>query len=74
MRKAKDRDILRLFEELTDATGSTHPRAELLGGSHQASAALAELAKTDPRRLVQITEQMSPGRSRLTRWWKLALG
>jgi hypothetical protein len=62
MGKAKDADILRLFQELPDSTGSHHPREMLQGGSYQASQAFAEFAKAHPARALNLIRQFEPSR------------
>lgn len=65
MGKAADEDILNLFSELRDETGTSHPRLFLRGGSHQASQAFAAFAKEHPARAIAIIEQLEPGTQEL---------
>ncbi|QDT94579.1 ATP-binding protein [Gimesia aquarii] len=57
MKKAKDSDILNLFDELTDDTDWDHPRRAFKGGTIEGSRALAELAKEYPDRAVGLVKQ-----------------
>lgn len=59
--KASDEQIVGVFNTLPDATGSRHPRDWLIGGSEQAAQALAELAKTDPERIIRLLPSFRPG-------------
>ncbi len=59
--KASDDQIIGVFDALPDSTGSHHPRDWLLGGSEQAAQALAELAKTEPERLLKLLPRFRPG-------------
>lgn len=62
MARARDADILGLFDELVDVTGRDHPRDSMRSGSIQASQQFAGLAKTDPSRVVRLLDALSPGR------------
>ncbi len=61
MERAKDCDILNLFEELVDDTGSDHPRHSMQGGSRQASQAFGDFAKQNPERAIRLIRQFKPG-------------
>jgi hypothetical protein len=66
MAKASDQAIIHLFEQLTDATGSSHPnqqryRNQHIGGSSQASQAFAAFAKAEPQRALRIIDAFQPG-------------
>jgi hypothetical protein len=61
MLRAKEEDLLRLFEELHDATGFDHPSRHLEGGSVQASRAFAEAVKRDPQRFGPLLLRFRPG-------------
>ena len=66
MTKAKDQDIIRLFDTLTDTTGWEHPTRgwpNKVGGSIQASREFAEFAETAPERALQIIEGFEPGKT-----------
>jgi len=60
MTKAKDRDILKIFEEVPDDTGWGHPTTLMRGGNIQLSRAFAEFSKADPERALRIIEQFKP--------------
>lgn len=62
MARATDDEILNAFAELTDDTGTSHPRFFLQGGSYQASQAFASFAKEQPERALAIIERFEPGR------------
>jgi glycosyltransferase involved in cell wall biosynthesis/SpoVK/Ycf46/Vps4 family AAA+-type ATPase len=61
MLRAKNEDILNLFEGLPDKTDWDHPFRRLQGGSIQASQELAEAAKKDPERFASLLHQFKPG-------------
>ena len=66
MMKAKDQDIIRLFDTLTEATGWKHPTRrwpDAVGGSIQASREFAEFAKIVPERALQIIESFERGKT-----------
>jgi glycosyltransferase involved in cell wall biosynthesis len=63
MLRAKDEDLLRLFEELHDGTGFDHPSRNLEGGSVQASRAFAEAVKRQPERFAPVLFRFRPGLS-----------
>jgi hypothetical protein len=65
MGKAADEDILNLFAELGDETGTRHPRFFMRGGSYQASQAFGAFAKDHPTRALAIIERLEPGRQEL---------
>lgn len=60
MSKAKDRDILKMFDEVPDNADWDHPRHWMRGGNIQLSRAFAEFAKADPPRAIRIMEQFEP--------------
>jgi len=60
MKKAKDRDILKMFEEVPDNTDWDHPKRWMRGGNIQLSRAFAEFAKAEPDRALRIMEQFHP--------------
>lgn len=60
MARAKDRDILRIFEEVPDNTDWDHPSRWMRGGNIQLSRAFAEFAKVEPMRALRIMEQFKP--------------
>lgn len=60
MKKAKDRDILKIFEEVPDNTEWDHPTTWMRGGNIQLSRAFAEFAKVEPTRAIRIMEQFEP--------------
>ncbi|MBI4847427.1 MAG: TIR domain-containing protein [Nitrospirae bacterium] len=66
MAKAQDEELLKLFNELTDATGWDHPRFREKGGTIQASRVLGELAKEQPERVVGLIFRMQPKRNEIT--------
>ena len=69
MEKATDDQILGLFEELTDDTGSTHPTrawTSYEGGSEQASQELAKFAKRAPDRALNLVRKFTPGKTERT--------
>ncbi len=61
MAKAKDEDILNLFNVLVDNTKDTHPRDFMRGGSFQASGAFSEFAQLHPQRAVSLLLNFKPG-------------
>ncbi len=67
MGKAKDADLLRLFEELSDNTTDGNPKRHhsiehsRSGGAIQLSQQLRELAKTDPARVARLISEFKPG-------------
>ena len=66
MDKATNRQILHLFDELTDDTGSHHPRrrfTDFLGGSDQASSEFANFASKAPKRALELIRQFQPGKT-----------
>lgn len=69
MLKAKDSDILNLFEELTDSTGWDHPRYQTfersVGGAIQASRELERLAKENPVRAIKLVKYFKAGQQEL---------
>ncbi len=60
MAKAKDRDILKIFDEVPDNTDWDHPTSWMRGGNIQLSRAFAEFAKIEPARALRIMEQFKP--------------
>lgn len=60
MIKAKDRDILKILDEVPDNTDWDHPNGWMRGGNIQLSRAFAEFAKIDPVRALRIMEQFRP--------------
>jgi nucleoside phosphorylase len=60
MAKAKDRDILRIFREISDKAGWDHPTDWMRGGNIQLSRAFAEFSRTDPKRAIRLMEQFEP--------------
>lgn len=68
MARATDDQILGLFEELTDESGSTHPSREWSsyeGGSEQASQEFAEFAKLNPDRALTVLRRFAPGKTEM---------
>ena len=66
MEKAKNGDILRLFDTLTDDTGWRHPTRRWPisdGGSIQASEEFAKFAKASPNRALRIIDGFEPGKA-----------
>jgi nucleoside phosphorylase len=61
MTKARNADVIRLFEKLNDDTEWNHPKRFLQGGSIQASRAFKEFCKFSPTRAVSIIEHLKPG-------------
>lgn len=62
MEKAKDEDILGLFQELDDDSGWDHPRFHIKGGSIQAARAFADFAKANPDRALRLIMKFLPGK------------
>lgn len=60
MGKAKDRDILKIFNEIPDSTDWDHPKLWARGGNIQLSRAFAEFARTSPERATRLIEQFEP--------------
>ena len=65
MGKAADEEVLNLFSELCDDTGTSHPRHSLRGGSRQASQEFAAFAKECPVRAITIIERLMAGTQEL---------
>ena len=66
MTKARDGDIIGLFETLPDTTAWGHPTRkwpDAVGGSIEASRAFAEFAKIAPDRALRIIASFEPGRT-----------
>jgi hypothetical protein len=61
MLRARDEDILHLFDELPDSTAHHHPERWMEGGSSQASQAFGEAAKKDPERFLRMLTRFDPG-------------
>lgn len=61
MAKAKDEDILKLFNVLVDNTKDTHPRDFMRGGCLQASRAFSEFAQLHSQRAVSLILNFKPG-------------
>lgn len=61
MAKAKDEDILKLFDVLVDYTKDTYPKDFMRGGSLQASRAFSEFAQLHPQRAVSLILNFKPG-------------
>ncbi|MGD0229008.1 MAG: ATP-binding protein [Syntrophorhabdales bacterium] len=67
MAKARDEDILNLFDELDDKTEWDHPRHKwnrdrFVGGTIQASRELGKFAEGHPERALTILQALAPGR------------
>jgi hypothetical protein len=62
MERARDRDILRIFGKLEDATQWDHPKDFLRGGSIQASQEFAQLAERQPRRVLRLIRHFEPAK------------
>lgn len=66
MEKAKDEDIINLFDELNDSTGWDHPRHKweagklFIGGVIQAARELEGLAEKDPEKAVALLSHFKP--------------
>ncbi|WP_156295462.1 ATP-binding protein [Methylobacterium aquaticum] len=62
MERASDQNILKLFSEITDNTDwkNQNNKISLIGGSREASAAFAELAKKQPDRVLNLIDKFSP--------------
>lgn len=65
MQKAKDEDILNLFEELTDEHQWDRPRERMKGGAIQAGRELARLAETDVECAVHLVRALPPDRNEI---------
>lgn len=69
MQKARDPEILNLFEELVDSTEWDHPRFQKfernVGGAIQASRELGSFAEREPARAARIAIQLKPGQQEL---------
>lgn len=61
MHRAGDEDILNLFAKLPDSAESRRPGNWMRGGNVEASWALAEMAKTDPRRALALALELESG-------------
>jgi hypothetical protein len=62
MRKARDEEILKILDEVDDATDWDHPKDWMRGGNIQLSREFAEFTKAEPARAVQIIRLLKPGR------------
>lgn len=60
MEKAKDRDILNIFEQVPDGTNWDHPTEFMRGGNIQLSRAFADFAKSQPDRALQLLHSFNP--------------
>jgi hypothetical protein len=60
MARAKDRDILKVFEEVPDNTDWDHPTKWMRGGNIQLSRAFATFTKAEPVRALRIMEFFTP--------------
>jgi nucleoside phosphorylase len=60
MQKAKDQDILKIFREVPDNAGWSHPRDFMRGGNVQLSRAFADFARNTPGRARSLIEQFAP--------------
>lgn len=60
MAKAKDCDILKIFQEVPDNTNWDHPTQWMRGGNIQLSRAFAEFSRSDPDRAIHIMKQFVP--------------
>lgn len=58
--KAKDRDILKIFQEIPDNTDWDHPTHWMRGGNIQLSRAFAEFARTDSKRAINLMGSFQP--------------
>lgn len=65
MGKAKDEDILNLFNELGDESGWDHPKHWMKGGAIQAGRELASLAKKDLAKVIRIVRALEPGKNEI---------
>jgi hypothetical protein len=62
MAKAKDKDILKILDEIDDKTDWDHPRDFMRGGNVQLSREFAEFARLFPERAGRIVRRLAPGR------------
>jgi nucleoside phosphorylase len=62
MEKAKDRDILKILDEVDDKTDWKHPRDIMRGGNVQLSREFAEFARRFRERAAEIVRQLSARR------------
>ncbi|MCP4345374.1 MAG: ATP-binding protein [Desulfobacterales bacterium] len=70
MKRAKDEDIINLFEELDDSTEWDHPRhkwkeGKSVGGVIQASHELNSFAEKEPERAVKLVHNFKPGQQEI---------
>jgi hypothetical protein len=61
MLRARDKQILNLFDQLPDTTQWSHPSRPMEGGSIQASRAFAEAAIKNPARFLPLLRRFKPG-------------
>ena len=64
MARATDNQLVALFDELHDGTGSRHPSrryTNYLGGSYQASHEFAKFASNEPDRALRLLSRFQPG-------------
>lgn len=61
MARAKDEDILRIFNEVPDRTDWDHPTDWMRGGNIQLSRSFAEFAKEYPDRAIELLSEFRPG-------------
>ncbi len=60
MKKNTDTQLLEVFSEITDRTGSHHPREWMRGGIEQLAPVFLAMAKESPERVICLIEQMFP--------------
>lgn len=60
MTKAKDRDVLKIFNEIPDNANWDHPTHWMRGGNIQLSRAFAEFSRANPERAIRLIEQFEP--------------
>ena len=63
MLKARDADIIRLFDRIPDGTQWRRRWPEAVGGSIEASRQFAEFAKSAPDRALRVIDSFEPGKT-----------
>ena len=62
MEKAKDEDILKIFDEVDDKTEWEHPKDMMRGGNIQLSREFADFARRFPERGARLVRRLTPNR------------
>ncbi|MEK8019388.1 MAG: ATP-binding protein [Candidatus Parabeggiatoa sp.] len=66
MEQAKDKELLKVFSELTDNTGWDHPRYHDKGGMIPVAREFEKLAEEQPKRVVKLISHLQPKVNEIT--------